>query len=180
MCQMFEAVHTSYTMHGNGMWSQLWLERLVQNSMLRTVLVWDDSSNKWQILPLMHMLAIPAAWINIPSDLSLGTEPELGLYLVLPPLSLSLLLRVGLAPWGQALWVFIVALSNCTSDLAALSPGKHPGVMYGHEESGVSGWGKRQRMHWEGNFSQNSSARAIKILERFYYPSGKFCAFPQV
>lgn len=91
---------TSYT--ETGMWGWLWLERFVQCSVFRAALVWNDSCNKWQILPFMHVLATPAARINIPSNLSLGIEPELGLCFVLPALSLSFPLRVELAPWGQA------------------------------------------------------------------------------
>lgn len=83
---------TSYM--GAEMWGQLWLERLVQCSVLRTVLVWNDSYNKWQILPSIHVLAVPAAWINMPSNLSLGTKPELGLCFVLPTSSL-------ISCWGR-------------------------------------------------------------------------------
>lgn len=141
-----------------GMWGQLWLERLVQYSVLRAVLEWNDSYNKWQILPFMHGLAIPAAWMNIPSNLILGIGPELGLYFALPTSSLSFLLRVEWALWGQAHWVIFCGTQQLNIWLSHLEPGQGISVWCVEQEgSVVSEWEKRQKIHWEGNFSQNSS-----------------------
>lgn len=126
MCQMFEAVHTSSIMHGS------WDVRPALAGKACAVLCAQGcasvkwSYSKWQTLPSMHGLAVPAAWINIPSSLSLGTEPEPGLCSVLPTLSLSIPQRVEEAPWGQAQWVIPRGTQEWHIWLSSPSPGQVP------------------------------------------------------